>query len=105
VVSAIRLAELLLASLFVLGILISTERTSLTALNSEVEALHRTARSRDGSAQRWLLWSCGIKLIFIRVIQLLLFCTTALMLYICCNPEMLQLLELVYSQNIGIEEY
>lgn len=75
-VSAIRLAELLLAPVFVSRILISTERTGLTAFNLEVEALHRTAGSHDGGAQSWLLWSCGIKLEFVSVIQLLLFCKT-----------------------------
>lgn len=67
-VSAVRLVELLLVPVFVLRILISTERTVLTALNSEVEALHRTVHSCDGSAQRWLSWSCGIKLKFVGVI-------------------------------------
>lgn len=65
-----RLAELLLAPVFVRRMLIGTQRRGLSALNPEAEALHRTVHSYGKRAERW---SCGIKLKFVRVNQLLLF--------------------------------
>lgn len=55
-VAAVRLAELLLAPVFVSRILISAGRTVLTVLNSEVEALHRAAHSRDSEVAVVELW-------------------------------------------------
>lgn len=72
-VSAVGLAELLLAPVLVSRILISTGRAVKAALSLEVEALQRTAHSYDRSAWRWLSWSSGIKLKFVRVIQPLFF--------------------------------